>query len=94
VAIPQAALAIDRASAPRAPVAAGALVGLGGGLFAGATGPFVSTFVPPLVQSVRGGHRTAIGFVMAIDNLLLLLLVPLAGAASERSFFNSSGRAR
>ena len=76
---------------PRVPYAACALVGLGG-LFAGVTGPLVSAFVPPLAQSVLGGHRTAIGFVMAIDNLLLLLLVPLAGAASDR--LRSRGRGR
>jgi maltose/moltooligosaccharide transporter len=67
------------------------LVGLGG-LFAGVTGPLVSTFVPPLVQTVLGDQRTAIGFLMAIDNVLLLLLVPLAGAASDRT--RSRGRGR
>jgi MFS family permease len=61
-----------------------AIVGLGG-LFSGVTGPLLSTFVPPLVQDVLGDRRTAIGAVMAIDNVLLLLLVPLAGAASDRS---------
>ncbi len=91
MAIPDIALAVDRAPAERVPYAACALVGLGG-LFAGVTGPLVSTFVPPLVQSVLGGHRTAIGFVMAIDNLLLLLLVPIAGAASDR--LRSRGRGR
>ena len=73
------------------PYAACALVGLGG-LFAGVTGPLVSTFVPPLVQTVFGDNRTAIGFVMAIDNMLLLLLVPIAGAASDRR--RSRGRGR
>jgi maltose/moltooligosaccharide transporter len=73
------------------PYAACALVGLGG-LLAGVTGPLVSTFVPPLVQTVFGDNRTAIGFVMAIDNLLLLLLVPIAGAASDRR--RSRGRGR
>jgi MFS family permease len=61
-----------------------ALVGLGG-LFNGVTGPLVSAFIPPLVQDVFGDRRTAIGIVMTIDNVLLLLLVPLAGAASDRS---------
>jgi maltose/moltooligosaccharide transporter len=61
-----------------------AVIGLGG-LFSGVTGPLLSTFVPPLVQDVLGDRRTAIGAVMAIDNVLLLLLVPLAGAASDRS---------
>src|SRR5215218_1728680 len=66
-------------------------VGLGG-LFAGVTGPLISTFVPPLVRDALGDHRTLIGAVMAIDNVLLLLLVPWAGAASDRS--NAAGRGR
>jgi maltose/moltooligosaccharide transporter len=52
------------------------LVGLGG-LFAGVTGPLLSTFVPILVRDALGEQRTAIGAVMAIDNVLLLVLVPL-----------------
>jgi len=68
-----------------------ALIGLGG-LFSGITGPLLSTFVPPLVQRVLGDHRTAIGFVMAIDNILLLLLVPWAGPASDRAVRRGSGR--
>jgi maltose/moltooligosaccharide transporter len=60
------------------------LVGLGG-LFAGVTGPLASTFVPILVRDVLGEHRTAIGGVMAIDNVLMLLLVPLAGVLSDRA---------
>ena len=59
----------------RAPYASCVYVGLGG-LFAGVTGPLLSTFVPPLVRSALGDHRTAIGALMAIDNVLLLLLVP------------------
>ena len=74
---------LDRSPAQGVPYSACALIGLGG-LFAGVTGPLVSTFLPPLVQNVLGDDRTAIGLVMAIDNLLLLLLVPLAGAASDR----------
>ena len=70
--------------AVRTPYLLLALVGLGG-LFYGVTGPLVSAFVPPLVQEVLGDRRTAIGIVMTIDNVLLLLLVPLAGAASDRS---------
>jgi maltose/moltooligosaccharide transporter len=66
-------------------------IGLGG-LFAGVTGPLLSTFIPPMVRDVLGDHRTAIGFVMAIDNLLLLLLVPWSGAASDRS--SAAGRGR
>lgn len=66
-------------------------VGLGG-LFAGVTGPLISTFVPPLVQGELGDHRTAIGAVMAIDNVLLLLLVPWAGAASDRASVTGRGR--
>jgi MFS family permease len=68
-----------------------ALIGLGG-LFAGVTGPLVSTFVPPLVRDALGDHRTAIGAVMAIDNVLLLLLVPWAGPASDRSSARGRGR--
>ncbi len=56
-----------------------------GGLYTGVTGPLVSAFVPPLVQDVLGDRRTAIGLVMMIDNVLLLVLVPWAGAASDRS---------
>src|SRR5262245_46453683 len=67
------------------------LVGLGG-LFAGVTGPLLSTFVPPLVRDALGDHRTAIGAVMAIDNVLLLLLVPWAGAASDRAAARGRGR--
>jgi MFS family permease len=68
-----------------------ALIGLGG-LFAGVTGPLLSTFIPPLVRDALGEHRTLIGLVMAIDNVLLLLLVPLAGAASDRA--TARGRSR
>jgi predicted MFS family arabinose efflux permease len=67
------------------------LIGLGG-LFAGVTGPLLSAFIPPLVRGVLGDHRTAIGGVMAIDNMLLLLLVPWAGAASDRA--TAAGRGR
>jgi maltose/moltooligosaccharide transporter len=67
------------------------VIGLGG-LFLGVTGPLLSTFVPPLVQSALGDHRTAIGVVMAIDNVLLLLLVPLTGAASDRASARGQGR--
>jgi MFS family permease len=91
VAVGQVAVAVERAPEQRVPYAACALVGLGG-LFAGVTGPLVSTFLPPLVQNVLGDDRTAIGFVMAIDNLLLLLLVPLAGAASDRTRSRGLGR--
>jgi MFS family permease len=68
-----------------------AVIGLGG-LFAGVTGPLLSAFVPLLVQAAIGERRTAIGAVMAIDNVLLLLLVPWAGAASDRA--SASGRGR
>jgi MFS family permease len=67
------------------------LVGLGG-LFSGVVGPLLSAFVPPLVRDALGEHRTAIGAVMAIDNVLLLLLVPLAGAASDRAAARGRGR--
>lgn len=73
------------------PYARCVLVGLGG-LFAGVTGPLLSTFVPPLVRDALGEHRTAIGVVMAIDNVLLLLLVPWAGAASDRASARGRGR--
>ena len=79
------------ADAARAPYLACAVVGLGG-LFSGVTGPLLSTFVPPLVRDALGDHRTAIGLVMAIDNVLLLLLVPWSGAASDRA--SASGRGR
>ena len=67
------------------------LIGLGG-LFTGVTGPLLSAFIPPLVRDSIGDHRTAIGAVMAIDNGLLLLLVPWTGAASDRA--RSAGRGR
>ena len=68
------------------------LIGLGG-LFAGVTGPLLSTFIPPLVRDAIGAdHRTAIGAIMAIDNVLLLLLVPWAGPASDRSSARGRGR--
>jgi maltose/moltooligosaccharide transporter len=68
-----------------------AIIGLGG-LFAGVTGPLLSNFVPLLVREAIGDHRTLIGLVMAIDNVLLLLLVPLAGAASDRARARGRGR--
>ena len=75
----------------RIPYLACAIVGLGG-LFAGVTGPLLSTFIPPLVRDALGDHRTAIGAVMAIDNVLLLLLVPWAGSASDRRTARGRGR--
>lgn len=75
----------------RLPYAVLALIGLGG-LFAGVTGPLLSTFIPPLVRDALGEHRTAIGAVMAIDNVLLLLLVPLTGPASDRASARGRGR--
>jgi MFS family permease len=73
------------------PYRACALIGLGG-LFAGVTGPLLSTFVPPLVRDVLGDQRTLIGVVMAIDNVLLLLLVPWTGPASDRASARGRGR--
>lgn len=61
-----------------------AVLGLGG-LFLAPTGPLLSAYVPPLVESALGEDRVGIGLVMAIDNLLLLLLLPLTGAASDRA---------
>jgi MFS family permease len=68
----------------RSPFLTIAIVGLGG-LFVGVTGPLLSTFVPLLVRETLGNNRTAIGGVMAIDNVLLLLLVPWAGVLSDRA---------
>jgi len=68
-----------------------ALIGLGG-LFSGVTGPLLSTFIPPLVREALGEQRTAIGVVMAIDNVLLLLLVPWTGPASDRAGARGRGR--
>ena len=68
----------------RRPYLTALLVGLGG-LFAGVTGPLLSTFVPILVRDALGDRRALIGAVMAIDNVLLLLLVPLAGVLSDRA---------
>ena len=75
----------------RPPYGTCAVIGLGG-LFAGVTGPLISTFVPPLVRGALGDHRIAIGLVMAIDNVLLLLLVPIAGAVSDRAAARGRGR--
>jgi hypothetical protein len=77
--------------AERVPYAVCLCIGLGG-LFAGVTGPLLSAFVPVLVRDALGEHRTTIGLVMAIDNVLLLLLVPWSGAASDRS--SAAGRGR
>lgn len=84
---------LDRNDQMRSVYRTCAVIGLGG-LFSGITGPLISTFVPPLVQRVLGDHRTAIGFVMAIDNVLLLLLVPWAGPASDRAAQRGTGRMR
>jgi maltose/moltooligosaccharide transporter len=86
-----AAGAIGAANSRRTPFLMLAIVGLGG-LFAGATGPLLSTFVPLLVRDTLGDNRTAIGGVMAIDNVLLLLLVPWAGVLSDRA--SSGGGSR
>ena len=75
----------------RRPYGALLLIGLGG-LFAGVTGPLLSTFIPPLVRDALGDQRTAIGAIMAIDNALLLLLVPWAGPASDRASARGRGR--
>src|SRR5688572_17518270 len=77
-------LARPAASLRTAPYLLCMLVGLGG-LFYGVTGPLLSNFVPLLVRDALGDQRTLIGVVMAIDNVLLLLLVPWAGAASDRA---------
>src|SRR3990170_8215516 len=77
----------------RSPYLSCMVVGLGG-LFAGATGPLLGAFVPPLVRDALGEQRTAIGAVMAIDNVLLLVLVPWTGAASDRASARGRGRLR
>ena len=89
-----AATAHDVTATPRAtkpPYGALALIGLGG-LFAGVTGPLLSTFIPPLVRDALGDQRTLIGAVMAIDNVLLLILIPWAGPASDRAITRGRGR--
>jgi MFS family permease len=75
----------------RVPYRACLLIGLGG-LFAGVTGPLLSTFIPPLVRDAVGDQRTVIGAIMAIDNVLLLLLIPWAGPASDRASARGRGR--
>ena len=89
--VPSTAAATSAHRVARAPYAALAIIGLGG-LFSGVTGPLVSAFVPPLVRDALGEHRTAIGAVMAIDNVLLLLLVPWAGPVSDRATARGRGR--
>jgi MFS family permease len=88
---PRAKADADRIRRVSRPYLACVIVGLGG-LFFGVTGPLLSTFVPLLVRDALGDHRTLIGIVMAIDNVLLLLLVPRAGAASDRAIARGRGR--
>ena len=76
---------------PSVPYRALLLIGLGG-LFAGVTGPLLSTFIPPLVRDAVGDNRTVIGAIMAIDNVLLLLLIPWTGPASDRASARGRGR--
>ena len=83
-------LPAEPGAAPR-PLVASLLVGLGG-LVAGVTGPLLSAFVPPLVQGTLGDRGAAIGGVLAIDNVLLLLLTPWAGAVSDRLIDRGRGR--
>jgi MFS family permease len=73
---------IRRSTASRYRVCA--VIGLGG-LFTGVTGPLLSAFIPLLVAGALGEHRMAIGGLMALDNLLLIVLVPWAGPASDRA---------
>ena len=75
----------------RIPYRALFLIGLGG-LFNGVTGPLLNTFIPPLVRDAVGDHRTIIGAIMAIDNVLLLLLIPWTGPASDRAKARGRGR--
>jgi MFS family permease len=44
------------------------------------------------VRDAVGDHRATIGAIMAIDNVLLLLLVPLTGPASDRASARGRGR--
>lgn len=44
------------------------------------------------MRDAVGDHRLAIGAIMAIDNVLLLLLVPLTGPASDRASARGRGR--
>ena len=83
--------AVGAAASRRTPFLMLAIIGLGG-LFAGVTGPLLSTFVPLLVRDTLGDNRTAIGAVMAIDNVLLLLLVPWAGVLSDRASSRGGSR--
>jgi MFS family permease len=46
------------------------------------------------VRDALGDQRTAIGTIMAIDNVLLLLLIPLTGPASDRASASGRGRLR
>ena len=90
---PGAAAQAAPSAATPAPTPYGALLLVGlGGLFLGVTGPLLSAFVPLMVRDALGDRRAAIGAVMAIDNALLLLLVPLAGAASDRAAARGGGR--
>jgi MFS family permease len=81
----------DASRRSRLPYRACLLIGLGG-LFSGVTGPLLSTFIPPLVRDAVGDHRLVIGSIMAIDNVLLLLLMPWAGPASDRARARGDGR--
>ena len=47
--------ATPAAPAERAPYGTCLLIGLGG-LFAGVTGPLLSTFIPPMVRDALGEH--------------------------------------
>ena len=78
-------------AAERVPYGTCVVVGLGG-LFSGVTGPLLSAFVPLLVKAAIGERPATIGAVMALDNVLLLLLVPWSGAASDRASALGRGR--
>jgi MFS family permease len=75
----------------RTPYLLCAVVGLGG-LFFGVTGPLLSNFIPPMVRSVLGEERTLIGFVLALDNVIMFLLVPWSGALSDQLRAHGGGR--
>jgi MFS family permease len=75
----------------RTPYLLCALMGLGG-LFFGVTGPLLSNFIPPMVRGVVGEERTLIGVVLALDNVIMFVLVPLSGGLSDRARARGQGR--
>lgn len=81
----------ETAAEARRPYLLCAIVGLGG-LYFGVTGPLLSNFIPPMVRDVLGDRRTEIGAVLALDNVIMLLLVPWSGGLSDRRRARGRGR--